>query len=207
MFDKAARKIIDPPLNMVGRFLAGAGVSADLVTACGFAVGLAALPLIAAQLYGWGLAAILANRVFDGIDGAVARHSQVTDFGGYLDIVCDFIFYAAVPVGFALAVPDVNALAAIVLVFSFVGTGSSFLGFAIVAAKRGIGTRVRGPKSFFYLGGLTEGSETIAFFVAICLWPGAFVPLALVFSGFAWITVISRIAMAWSTFGSENDEH
>lgn len=205
MFDKAARKLIDPPLNMVGRKLAGAGVSADLITACGFAVGLLALPLIAAELYLWALAAILANRVFDGLDGAVARHSQVTDFGAYLDIVCDFIFYAAVPVGFALAAPQNNAVAAIILVFSFVGTGSTFLGFAIMAAKRGIGTQVHGAKSFFYLGGLTEGSETIAFFIAICLWPGAFVPLALTFAGLAWITAITRVAMSWSSFSGAPD--
>lgn len=201
MLDAAARKIIDPPLNAAGRVIARLGVSADLVTAIGFLVGLAALPLIAFEQYGWGLAAILINRVFDGLDGAVARHTKTTDFGGYLDIVCDFIFYSAVPLGFALARPEENALAALVLVFSFVATGSSFLAYAILAAKRGVETSRRGNKSFFYLGGLTEGSETILVFVAFCLWPGGFVPLALIFASLAWLTAISRVVMSWSMFG------
>ena len=80
---------------------------------------------------------ILLNRVADGVDGAIARRLGSTDLGGYLDILCDFIFYAAVPLGFALARPE-NGAAAAFLIFSFVGTGSSFLAYAAIAAKRGL---------------------------------------------------------------------
>ena len=205
MLDEAARKIIDPPLNAVGRTLAHYGVSADFVTASGFLLGMSALPLLAVGAYRWALLVILINRIFDGLDGAVARHSQVSDFGGYLDIVADFIFYAAIPVGFALADPGANGLAAIVLIFSFVATGSTFLAYAVLAAKRGVTTQTRGRKSFFYLGGLTEGTETIVFFVAICLWPGAFAPLALVFAALAWITAITRVVSTWTTFRDFSD--
>lgn len=149
------------------------------------------------------LVLILLNRLADGLDGAVARHHRISDFGGYLDIVCDFIVYAAVPFGFALADPAANGVAAAFLILSFVGTGTSFLAFAIIAEKHGIRTSARGAKSFYYLGGLTEGTETMAVFIAMCLWPQAFVWLAVGFGVLCWITTASRVASAWEAFRGE----
>lgn len=200
MLDAALRRLIEPPLAAAGRRLAAAGVGADAVTLGGLAIGLLAVPLIAAGEYGLGLAAILANRLADGLDGAIARERGPSDLGGYLDIVCDFLFYAAVPFAFALARPE-NALPAAFLLLSFVGTGSTFLAFAIVAAKRGIETERRGRKAFYHLGGLTEGTETIAMFVAFCLFPSLFPPLAWIFGGLCLVTAVSRIAMTWRAFG------
>lgn len=200
MLDATLRQVIDPPLNVAGRHLARLGVSANAVTLAGFAVGLGAVPALAFQQYELALAAILANRLADGLDGAVARASGLTDLGGFLDIVGDFVFYSAVVFGCALADPA-NALAAAFLVFSFMGTGSSFLAYAAIAARRGITTEVRGAKSLYYLGGLTEGTETIAVLCAFCLWPACFVPLAYVFGTLCWLTTASRVAAAWRTFG------
>jgi phosphatidylglycerophosphate synthase len=199
MLDAALRRLIDPPLDAAGRRLAAIGLGADAVTLGGFAVGLLSVPLIAAEHYAAGLVAILANRLADGLDGAIARHRGPTDFGGYLDIVCDFLVYAAVPFAFALARPE-NAVPAAFLVLSFVGTGSSFLAYAIIAAKRGAETTRRGRKAFYYLGGLTEGSETIALFVAVCLFPAAFPWLAWGFGALCWVTTLARIAAARRDF-------
>jgi phosphatidylglycerophosphate synthase len=198
MFDSTMRRIIDPPLDRIGRRFAAAGVSANAITLAGFAIGLLAVPALAAEWYGVALALILLNRLADGIDGAVARRSKLTDLGGYLDIVCDFIFYAAIPFGFALGRPE-NAIAAAFLLLSFVGTGTSFLAYAIMAAKRQLTTDRRGSKSLYYLGGLTEGTETIVFFAAVCLWPDGFVPLAYVFGALCWLTTASRALSAWRT--------
>ena len=200
MLDATLRRIVDPPLDRVGRRLAAAGVSANAVTAAGFAVGLLAIPCLAGQWYGAALAAILVNRLADGLDGAVARHTTLTDFGGYLDIVCDFIVYAGVAFGFALARPE-NALPAAFLILSFVGTGTSFLAYAIMAAKRGVASEARGRKSLYYLGGLTEGTETIAVFVAFCLFPGAFAVLAYAFGALCWLTTAARVMTARRSFG------
>ena len=200
MLDAPLRRVIDPPLDAVGRRLAVAGVGADAVTLAGFAVGLLAIPLLARESYGLALVAIAVNRLADGLDGAVARRRGPTDLGGYLDIVCDFLFYAGVVFGFALARPE-NALPAAFLVFSFVGTGSSFLAFAVLAAKRGLASTARGRKSFYYLGGLTEGRETILLFVAFCLLPDAFPPLAWGFGALCWITTVSRMLGAAASFG------
>jgi phosphatidylglycerophosphate synthase len=196
MLDAALRPLIDPPLDSAGKRLAAAGLSANATTLVGFAVGLAALPLLAAGAYGWSLAAILANRLADGLDGAIARAQGPSDLGGYLDIVCDFLFYAAVVFGFVLAAPA-NRLPGAFLLFAFIGTGSSFLTFAVFAARRGLETRVQGLKSLYYLGGLTEGTETIALFVVLCLFPGSFGWLAWLFGAACWLTTVARVHAAW----------
>jgi len=200
MLDAAARRVIDPPLQAAARLFVRARVSANQLTVVGFLLGLCAVPALASGSYWLALVFICLNRLADGLDGAVARETQTTDLGGYLDIVGDFVFYSAIPFGFALADPAANAVPAAFLIFSFIGTGSSFLAYAIVAAKRGLSTELRGRKSFYYLGGLTEGTETIGLFVAICLFPGAFWWLAWAFGALCWITTVTRIAAAWTTF-------
>lgn len=195
MLDGPLRRFIDPPLDRLGVRLAKAGFSANVLTLGGFGVGLLALPLLAAGAYGSALFVILLNRFVDGLDGAVARARGASDWGGYLDIVCDFVFYGAAVFGFALAEGE-NRLPAAFLLLSFIGTGGSFLAFAALAARRGIETTARGTKSLYYLGGLTEGTETIAFFVACCLFPGSFPVLAWIFAAACWITTVSRVVTA-----------
>jgi phosphatidylglycerophosphate synthase len=199
MLDDRLRKLIDPPLERTGRWLAQLGVTANAITWTGFFVGMGAWVLLALGSYGWALTLILLNRLADGLDGAVARHGRITDLGGYLDIVLDFLFYAGVVFFFALGRPQ-EALPAAFLIFSFVGTGSSFLAFAALAAKRGIATAARGPKSIYYLGGLTEGTETIGLFVLICLFPDLFAWFAWIFGALCWLTTAVRIFMAMETF-------
>ena len=194
MLDATLRRWLDPAVDTAGSWLARRGVGADALTWAGFAVGLAAIAAVASAHYLAGLALLLVNRLADGLDGAVARRSRPTDLGGFLDIVLDFLVYAGMVFGFALADPEANALAAAFLLFAFMGTGSSFLAFAIMAAKRGIATTARGRKSFYYLGGLAEGTETILFLVLSCLLPDLFVPLALLFAAMCWLTTIARIA-------------
>lgn len=193
------RPLIDPPLAVAGAWLARRGVSANMVTVAGFAVGAAAVLALAKGAFLVALVLILLNRLADGLDGAVARVRGPTDFGGYLDIVLDFIFYSAVVFGVALGQPE-QALWAAFLIFSFVGTGVSFLAFAIIAAKRGLSTNTRGKKSIFYLGGLAEGTETIVTFVLICLFPGAFPWIAGIFGAMCWITTAFRIYEARRAF-------
>lgn len=199
MLDGPLRKLVDPPLDALGGRLAHRGVTADAITWSGFIVGCGACALLALQSYGWALALILLNRLADGLDGAVARHRRPTDLGGYLDIVLDFLFYSGVVFFFAVGRPE-EALPAAFLIFSFVGTGTSFLAFAVLAAKRGITTAARGSKSIYYLGGLTEGTETIALFVAICLFPGLFAWFAWGFGALCWLTTAVRIYQAAKTF-------
>lgn len=95
MLDGFVRPVVDPLLDRIAEQLAKRDVSANFLTAAGFALGLGALPLIATGHYGLGFVLILLNRLADGLDGAVARRTSPTDLGAYLDIVCDFVFYSA----------------------------------------------------------------------------------------------------------------
>jgi phosphatidylglycerophosphate synthase len=199
MLDARLRPLIDPPLNAAGRMLAGLGVTANGLTFTGLALGLAGAAAIAFGHIGWGLALIIANRLLDGLDGAVARVRGPSDLGGYFDIVADFAFYVSVPVGFGV-LGAANQLPALVLVASFVLTGVSFLAFAVIAAKRGATTEAHGKKSFFYSTGLAEGTETIAVFIAMCLWPAWFGPIAYSYAALCVLTVFQRSAMAVAEF-------
>ena len=201
MFDHRLRPIIDRPLNAVARRLVRWGIGANQITLIGFGIGMAGAIAIALQQYLLGLIMILASRAADGLDGAVARaNGSASDRGGFLDIVLDFLFYSSIPFAFALAAPEQNAVAAAFLIWSFIGTGASFLGYAVIAEKRGISTDARGRKSLFYLGGLTEGAETILFLCLVCLWPQHFAVMAWVFATLAWITTATRIYMGWTDF-------
>lgn len=206
MLDGRLRPLIDPPLDQCGRALARRGVSADAVSLAGFALGIGAMLLVGLGHPGAGLVLFLLNRLADGLDGAVARHSRLTDLGGFLDIVLDFVVYAGMVFAFALADPARNALPAAFLLFAFMGTGSSFLAFAVMAAKRRLTTASRGRKSLYYLGGLTEGTETILFVALACLLPSQFPWLAVVFGGLCWLTTLGRVANGYQLLRDRGDE-
>ena len=137
MLDRWAVAALRGPLNGAARGLVRTGVGADGVTLTGFVIGMAAAAAIALGRPLTGLGLIVASRLADGLDGAVARLTQPTDRGAFLDIALDFLFYASIPLAFALADPAANALAAAVLLAAFIGTGSSFLAFAVMAERRG----------------------------------------------------------------------
>jgi phosphatidylglycerophosphate synthase len=143
---------------------------------------------------------LLASRLADGLDGAVARVRGKTDFGGYLDIAADFAFYGAIPLAFVLRDPAANGLAGAFLLFSFYVNGATFLGFAVLAAKRGMETTTRGEKSLYFTAGLLEGTETILFLLVLAVWPGMFVPGAWVFGTLCLVTAGARVALAARTF-------
>lgn len=193
MLDRQAQALLTPLLKALGRRLVQAGVGANTLTLTGFVLGLAAALAIALQAYGAGLALLLVSRLLDGLDGTVARMTRPTDAGGFLDIALDFLFYASIPLAFAVADPGANALAAAVLLASFIGTGSSFLAFAALAEKRGLRDTALPGKSFYFLGGLTEATETLAVFAAMCLWPQHFAWLAYGFAALCGGTTAMRI--------------
>lgn len=191
--------MINPPLNAIGRAIARLGISADALTMAGAGAGVAAGFAIADGRFGIALGLIAISRILDGLDGAVARATRLTDFGGYLDIVADFVFYCAIPLGFAAYASD-YALAAATLLASFALTGVTFLSYAAVAAQRGAMTETHGKKSIFYSTGLAEGAETIAVFGAMCVFPGAFIQIAFAYAVLCALTVLQRTFMARRDF-------
>jgi phosphatidylglycerophosphate synthase len=199
MLDRKAQAFIAPVLRAAAGVLVRRGVAADAVTVLGFVIGIAAAACIAFGAYAAGLVLLLASRVCDGLDGAMARLTQPTDRGAFLDITLDFLFYASIPLAFAVANPTANALAAAVLLAAFIGTGSSFLAFASLAGTRGLKSMEHPSKGLYYLGGLTEATETLACFSLMCVFPQHFAPLAYGFAGLCMLTVATRLHAGWRT--------
>ncbi|WP_299479768.1 CDP-alcohol phosphatidyltransferase family protein [uncultured Roseibium sp.] len=193
MFDARIRPLIDPLLNRLGHLLARTGVSPNAVTLFGFVIGLGAAVAIASGLFLLGFVLIALNRLADGLDGALARATQKTDLGGYLDITLDFFFYGAIPLAFAIQDPTTNALPAAALLCSFYANGSAFLAFAIMAERRGLSTDKQGAKSLYYLGGLAEGTETIVLFLLMALLPSWFATLAWAFAAVCFVSAGARV--------------
>ena len=190
MLDRYTTRLIRPAVQVLARPLLRWGISANSITWTGFALGVLAAVCVVAQAWVAGVVLLLCSRLCDALDGAVARGSESsTAVGGFLDIALDFVFYALMVLAFALADPARNALAAAVLITAFVGTGSSFLAFAALAAQRGLHNPQYPEKSFYFVGGLTEATETLAVLCAMCMWPAYFVPLAY---GFAVLCAITR---------------
>ncbi len=200
MFDGVLRTAINPVIDRLASQCIKAGATADGMTLAGF--GLALIAAIAI-MFGWlwtGLAFILLSRLCDALDGAIAKQTWPSDFGGYLDIVLDFAFYGLIPLAFAILNPAQNAVAAGVLLLSFYINGASFLAFSIIAEKRKLTTEARGKKSFFFTTGLAEAGETLAVFSAFCLLPNWFAPLAYVFAAICFWTAFARIVQAKAVF-------
>ncbi|GEA04401.1 cytochrome oxidase [Alteromonas sp. KUL17] len=200
MLDAKVTPFIKPLLKPLIKALDSKGVTPNQVTLAGFVIGVLALPFIILNWWNMALACIILNRVFDGIDGELARYQQSSSSaGGFLDICLDFLFYASIPLAFGIANPQEWGIPAMVLLATFIGTGSSFLAFAIAAEKFQIDRPQFANKSFYYMQGLTEGTETILVFLAFCIWPQYFVTLAYVFAAACAVTVITRIVGGFST--------
>lgn len=208
MLDRWSLKLIKPPLKQAAKLLIHKNITANQISWTGFAVGMLAIPMLAFEQYGLALLFIALNRIADGLDGAVARFTEPTEQGAYLDIVLDFIFYSGIVFGFALANPELNALPAAALIFSFIGTGSSFLAFAILAERLKLHSMIYPNKGFYYLNGLTEGTETILFFVMMCLLPNYFPVIAWFFFVLCVITTCTRVVGGAHTLASfEKSDH
>lgn len=205
MIDRHALRLLAPLIERAARRLNQMGITADQMTFIGFGFGMLAATLIAIGEPLAALIPLLAGRACDGLDGALARLTRSTDRGAFLDIALDFLFYASVPLAFAIADPPANALAAAALLAAFMGTGASFLAFAIIAEKRKLKTTAYPSKAFYYLGGLAEGGETIACFVAMCIWPEYFAIIAALYAIMCAITTITRLSAGWRSFKSTDD--
>lgn len=200
MLDSTARRLIDPPLTLMGRRLAQLGVGANTVTLIGLALGLTSAAMIALGAPLWALLPLVLSRLADGLDGAVARASQKTDFGGYLDIAADFLFYGAIPLAFVISDPVGNAIPGAFLLTAFYFNGTTFLGYAILAAQHRMTTRAQGVKSLYFSNGLLEGTETIALFILLCLFPFGFPAMAWIFGTLCFLSGALRIWGARQVF-------
>jgi phosphatidylglycerophosphate synthase len=194
MFDTRLRTKIDPVLNRLAYALSKRGISANALSLGGVVLAFIAFIMLVYGSFLLALLFILLNRLLDGLDGAVARVSTPTSFGAFLDSACDFFFYGLIPLGFAVNASE-NQLATAVLLFSFYLNGGFFLSYASLTTQKSAN------KGFYYLNGLMEGAETIAFFIGFCLFPSHYVYLASAFALLCFISAAGRIWLAFKNLG------
>ena len=193
MLDTRMRSALAPSLDRAGGALAGAHVHPSAITAVGWTVGVGACVAMAAHLWWLALVLWLANRLFDGLDGATARASRATDMGGFLDIVADFSIYSGFVLDLAIAVPSAR-LACVALLTAYYISGTALLALSSLIERRQIG--FGDNRSIRFAGGLAEGTETIIVYVLFLLFPSQTEPIAWAFTGAVAITAVQRLVLA-----------
>lgn len=194
MSDSLLRNHKESVLRPLGEKLQG--VSPTAITLLAFAFGIASAGVTAFGFYTLGLGFWLVNRMLDGIDGSVARLTgRQSDWGGYLDLLLDFIIYALIPIALVLASPSEWAyLTLALLLTSFYINSGSWLYLAALLEKQDKSGNYK--TSIVMPGGLIEGAETILFYALFLLFPAAFVPLAAIMSVLVLVTVGQRLLWA-----------
>jgi len=196
MLDARTRRLVGPPLERMAAAAARAGLTPGLVTAVGLVVGVGAC--LAAAFAIWPLALVLwlANRALDGLDGALARRTGPSDLGGMLDFLADFVVYGGFVVAVGIAEPDAR-VAATVLLAAYLLNNVALLSFASLIEKRGLD--LGDERSLRFTAGLTEGTETIIAYVALCLVPGSAATIMWIFAAMVLVTVVQRVRLAVMT--------
>lgn len=203
MFDRSIQRLIQKPLSFLGKFLLKI-LQPNQITFIGFFFGIVMCFLIFIHSYFLAILFLFLNRLCDGLDGVMARQTSPSPLGAYLDIILDFIIYAAFVLVFSLE-NEINLLTGVFLLFTYICTGTTFLTQAIIQpqldySQQQDNTEDGIPKSFIYASGLIEGTETI-FFMFLCLiMPKAFPILGFLFSVLCLITAIARVIIFYKKY-------
>ena len=204
MIDTELNKFLKPTLNKIAKLLIKFGFKANFVTFAGFFFGLCCFYFIINSLFLLAIIFLFLNRLFDGLDGAIARLNGETDIGAFYDIILDFIFYSLFPIAFIFL--DLNYSYSICfLLLSFVATQTTFLASAWIIEKNKISISDGHKKSFFYSGGITEGFETIICFTLMLLFHEFIDYIAYIFGVLCWITFFCRVIFVKKILSSKNN--
>ena len=196
MFDRQIQKYTQKPLQYIAKLFLKF-ISPNHMTLIGFSFGLLMCLSIIIDQYLMAIIFLFVNRLSDGLDGTMARLQNPTPLGGYLDIVLDFLIYGGFVLSFGITEQN-NTLLSMVLLFCYIGTGSTFLAKAAILpslTKQNLNEEI--PKSFHYAVGLVEGTETIVFMVLCLLFPNLFIYFTFIFIILCLITIVFRIIVCY----------
>jgi phosphatidylglycerophosphate synthase len=192
MFDHQIQKNTQKPLQYIAKLFLKF-ISPNQMTLIGFSFGVLMCLSIIIDQYLLAVIFLFLNRLSDGLDGAMARLLTPTPLGGYLDIVLDFLIYGGFVLSFGITEQN-NTFLSMILLFCYIGTGSTFLAkAAILPSLTNQNLNEEIPKSFHYAVGLVEGTETIIFMFLCLLFPSLFIYLASIFIFLCLITIVFRI--------------
>ena len=192
MFDKKINNFLNPLLFHIAEIINKLNISANFVTLLSFLSGLVCFYYIIDSNFMIALIFFFFNRLFDGLDGAVARINGQSDLGAFYDIISDFFFYALFPLGFIFHNIE-NTYSICFLLLSFVTTQTTFLASAWISEKNKSVILLEHKKSFFYIGGLTEGFETIICFILMLIFNDMVNIIAYIFGTLCFLTALFRI--------------
>lgn len=198
MLDEILRPVKERLLTPLA-LAVGPRVHPMAVTILGFLCGIASAVFAAHGVPGLALVLWLANRVLDGFDGTLARvQGRQSDIGGYVDIVLDFIVYAAIPLGLVVGMPSIaTAVAGLAMVGSFYVNAASWMYLAAILERKGDGSLAHGELTTVTMpAGLIGGTETIVFYTLFLVLPRFLVPLFLLMTALVLATVVQRLAWA-----------
>lgn len=195
---KKVKSFCEKKMNTLGKKLGNLGVSANIVTVIGFIIGLFAINFLTFEHYFQALICILINRLFDMLDGSIARATKVTKFGVFIDILFDYIFYGVVIFGFAFARQE-NTLAAAFMLLGFLAVSCAVLAYAAIDYQYPKDKKDK-KKTPFYLTGIVQGGDIFVALVAACLFPSLFVVIAAITGIFCFVKAFSLIVAAYYQF-------
>lgn len=199
MLDSITRPLKDRLLNPFVSLLAGF-LSPNAISFISFLFALASAWFIIDGNLTLAFILWILNRIFDGLDGAVARYqNRQSDFGGYLDIMLDFVTYALLPLMFILAYGNGESswLALSIMLGLFYINGASWMYLSSLLEKRQAGALARGEQTSVSMpSGLVEGTETIIIYSLFYLMPDRLELLFYIMSGALIPGIIYR--MAWA---------
>ena len=203
MIDAKLNNLLTPLLSYLAKKTIKLRISANIVTIIGFVFGLCCFYSIINFYFLSAFVFLFLNRFCDGLDGAIARLVGPSDIGAFYDITSDFIFYSLFPIAFIFL--DIkNAYAICFLLLSFVSTQTTFLAAAWIIEKNKILIPTKQRKSFFFIGGITEGFETIIFFILMLIFYKSVELIAYIFGILCWITSITRVIYIRKTLTSSS---
>jgi phosphatidylglycerophosphate synthase len=187
MFDSSLRVAKDRWLRPSAQALRG--IPPLAITFAGFVAGMAAAWSAARGHYWGALALFWLGRIFDGLDGAVARATDSQSaLGGYLDLMADFVVYAAIPIGLWWGLRNVNGpLPLIVMLATFYVNAASWMLLSALVEKGDALTSLAMPK------GIIEGFETIVFYSLFLLFPAWSNELYYLFAFLVAVSCLQRI--------------
>lgn len=210
MFDSALRPLLDRPLARAAAVLDRPWLNPDKITIAGLALGLGSAVAAATQLWWVSLALWLLSRVADGLDGSLARlrldcsssggagPGAQSGAGGFLDITADFIVYGTTVVGVAIGATAGQGAPwwpFLLVLLTYYVNGTAFLAFSSIAERTG--HTIEDGRSLSFLGGLAEGSETIAVHSLWLLLPAIAWQIALVWAAVVALSAAQRIVAGY----------
>ena len=195
MFDTPLRRLKDRAGTPLAKHMGS--VAPLSLSVLALIVGLLASYAAYENLYFPALGLWILNRALDGLDGLIARlHSGQTDFGGYVDILTDFIVYALLPIGLVAGSPsDGRYLALAFMLASFYVNSASWMYLAAILEKRAV-RGLDSQTSIIMPSGLIGGFETFVAYGLFLLIPAQIIWLFSIFGVLVFLTAGQRLVWA-----------